>query len=123
MKRYPAKPAGLLLAILACTGLATAAAAIAWVLIGLGPKPLLVNRSGLSQAVYDREGHLLRLTLSTDEKYRLWVPLTGIPPTMIQTTLLQEDAWFRWHPGVNPFSLFLALLTTRLGRRRRVGGA
>ena len=74
-------------------------AAVAWVLIGLQPKPLLVNKAGFSQAVYDREGHLLRLTLSSDEKYRLWVPLSEIPPTMIDATLLQEDAWFRWHSG------------------------
>jgi penicillin-binding protein 1C len=123
MTPHAPKRARLLLAILAYAGLATAVAAIAWVLIGLGPKPLLVNRSGLSQAVYDREGHLLRLTLSSDEKYRLWVPLAEIPPAMVEATLLQEDAWFRWHPGVNPFSLVRALFTTYLGRGRRVGGS
>ena len=64
-------------------------AAVAWVLIGLQPKPLLVNKAGFSQAVYDRDGHLLRLTLSSDEKYRLWVSLSEIPPTMIDATLLQ----------------------------------
>ena len=107
----------------ACAALAIAAAAIIWVTAGLGPKPLLVNKSGLSQAVYDREGHLLRLTLSSDEKYRLWVPLAEIPPAMIEATLLQEDAWFRWHPGVNPLSLVRAMFTTYLGRGRRVGGS
>src|ERR1700751_782243 len=98
-----------------------ALAAVAWVLLGLQPKPLLVNKAGFSQAVYDRDGHLLRLTLSSDEKYRLWVPLSEIPSTMIEATLLQEDAWFRWHPAVNPFSLLRALFTTYSGRSRRVG--
>ncbi|HEY2104350.1 MAG TPA: penicillin-binding protein 1C [Candidatus Binataceae bacterium] len=100
-----------------------AAGTIIWLMIGLGARPLLVNQSGLSQAVYDHEGHLLRLTLSSDEKYRLWVPLAEIPPAMIEATLAQEDAWFRWHPGVNPFSLARATFTTYLGRGRRVGGS
>jgi penicillin-binding protein 1C len=103
--------------------LAIAVATIIWAMAGIGPKPLLVNQSGLSQAVYDREGHLLRLTLSSDEKYRLWVPLAEIPPAMIEATLAQEDAWFRWHPGVNPLSLVRAMFTTYLGRGRRVGGS
>ena len=94
-----------------------------WVLLGLRPKPLLVNQAGFSQAVYDSDGHLLRLTLSSDEKYRLWVPLPEIPPTMIDATLLQEDAWFRWHPGVNPVSILRAFRTTYLGGSRRVGGS
>jgi len=63
------------------------------------------------------------LTLSSDEKFRLWVPLAEIPPAMVEATLLQEDAWFRWHPGVNPFSLMRAFLTTYLRRGRRVGGS
>jgi len=98
-------------------------AAVAWVLIGLQPKPLLVNKAGFSQAVYDRDGHLLRLTLSSDEKYRLWVSLSEIPPTMIDATLLQEDSWFRWHFGVNPISIVRALGTTYLRGGRRVGGS
>ena len=110
-----------------CAGLIAAGAAgiwvVAWIAAGIGPKPLLVNQSAFSQAVYDRDGHLLRLTLSSDEKYRLWVPLAEIPPAMIEATLLQEDAWFRWHPGVNPFSLLRALFTTYSGRSRRVGGS
>jgi penicillin-binding protein 1C len=100
-----------------------AVAAVVWIILGLQPKPLLVNRAGFSQAVYDRDGHVLRLTLSSDEKYRLWVPLSEIPPAMIEATLLQEDAWFRWHRGVNPFSLLRALRTTYFRGGRRVGGS
>jgi penicillin-binding protein 1C len=100
-----------------------ALAAVAWVLLGLQPKPLLVNKAGFSQAVYDRDGHLLRLTLSSDEKYRLWVPLSEIPSTMIEATLLQEDAWFRWHRGVNPVSLLRAFCATYLSGGRRIGGS
>jgi penicillin-binding protein 1C len=100
-----------------------AISAVVWVLVGLQPKPLLVNKAGFSQAVYDSDGHLLRLTLSSDEKYRLWVPLSEIPPTMIEATLLQEDAWFRWHGGVNPVSLLRAFCATYLSSGRRIGGS
>ena len=100
-----------------------AIAAVVWVLIGLQAKPLLVNKAGFSQAVSDRDGHLIRLTLSSDEKYRLWVGLSEIPSTMIEATLLQEDAWFRWHPGVNFVSILRAFGTTYLRGDRRVGGS
>src|SRR6266436_3429482 len=100
-----------------------AAMAIGWLLLGIGPRPLLINRAGFSQAVFDRDGHLLRMTLSSDEKYRLWVPLHEIPPAMIEATLLKEDAWFRWHPGVNPFALVRAFGATYLGRGRREGAS
>ena len=98
-------------------------AATVWIVAGLQPKPLLVNKEGFSQAVFDRDGHLLRLTLSSDEKYRLWVPLPEIPPAMIEATLLQEDAYFRWHRGVNPLSILRAIRTTYFGGERRVGGS
>jgi len=120
---HQSEPGRLAVAAGTCAGLAIVAGAIIWMIIAWGPKPLLVNKSGLSQAVYDREGHLLRLTLSSDEKYRLWVPLSEIPPAMIEATVLQEDAWFRWHPGVNPFSLLRAIFTTYVERGRRVGGS
>ena len=105
------------------TGSIVAIAAVVWVVLSLQPKPLLVNQAGFSQAVTDRNGHLIRLTLSSDEKYRLSVPLSEIPSTMIEATLLQEDAWFRWHPGVNPVSILRAFRTTYLGGSRRVGGS
>src|SRR5689334_10915711 len=44
------------------------AGVLGWLALGLVPKPMLVNRAGFSRAVYDRDGHLLRLTLSSDEK-------------------------------------------------------
>jgi penicillin-binding protein 1C len=109
--------------VLRCVTATVVLGAAAWIALGLEPKPLLVNKAGFSQAVYDRDGHLLRLTLSSDERYRLWVPLSEIPPAMIEATLMQEDAWFRWHPGVNPFSIMRAFSTTYVRGGRRVGGS
>jgi penicillin-binding protein 1C len=112
-----------LAAAVACAGLPLIGAAVVWMVLGLGPKPMLVNKPGFSQAVYDRDGRLLRLTLSSDEKYRLWVPLAEAPPAMIEATLLEEDAWFRWHPGVNPVSLARAFYATFMRGHRRLGAS
>ena len=36
-----------------------------------------------STAVYDARGRLLRLTLASDQRYRLWVPLKDVSPALI----------------------------------------
>jgi penicillin-binding protein 1C len=110
-------------AVVAAIILAVASLAAVWLLLGLWPPPQLVNKSGFSQAIYDRNGRLLRLTLSSDEKYRLWTPLKEIPHVMVDATLLNEDVWFRWHPSVNPASLIRAFVSTYVRRGRRIGGS
>lgn len=84
--------------------------------------PLLKNVS-FSTAVYDTHHQLLRLTLSQDEKYRLFVPLTHISPQLIEATLTQEDRYFRWHPGINPISLIKAIEQTYFYKNRRMGAS
>jgi penicillin-binding protein 1C len=76
-----------------------------------------------STAVYDREGHLLKLTLTQDEKYRLYTPLSQISKQLIEATLLQEDRYFYRHFGVNPLSLCKAFWQTYVLRSRRVGAS
>src|SRR5574340_866750 len=71
--------------------------------------PSLRSDVSFSQAVYDRNGKLLRLSLSRDDKYRLWLPLKSISPVLVRATLLHEDQWFRFHPGVSPTSLVRAV--------------
>ncbi|MFP2928883.1 transglycosylase domain-containing protein [Pyxidicoccus sp. 3LG] len=87
------------------------------------PRPPVREGLGFSQAVFDREGRLLRLTLSPDEKYRLWVPLERIPSTLVEATLLHEDQHFRAHFGVNPVALGRAVWSTYLTGGRRMGGS
>src|SRR5690606_1794905 len=65
----------------------------------------------------------LRLSLAGDDALRLWTPLAEIPPAMIEATLLQEDRWFRWHPGVNPVALARAAWRTYVAGDRRQGGS
>ncbi|CAM2870290.1 penicillin-binding protein 1C [Legionella worsleiensis] len=105
---------GILLALLFFTGYLT--------LLFL-PKPLLLEGISFSKAVYDEKQKLLRLTLSKDEKYRLFTPLSDISPKLIEATLLQEDQYFRWHPGFNPFSLFKAIWQTYGVQSRRIGAS
>lgn len=102
-----------LLLLLAC-GLA---------LYAFSPRPSLYGETTWSRAYLDNKGGLLRLTLATDERYRLRTPLTEIAPEMIEATLLYEDRHFHAHPGVNPFALLRAAWTTFIAHERRVGAS
>lgn len=87
------------------------------------PRPWLVNHAGMSQLVQARDGSLLRLSLSSDEHYRLWTPLDDIPRVLIDATLLAEDRFFFRHPGVNPIALGRAVLHSIVLRDRRLGAS
>ncbi|KTD20061.1 penicillin binding protein 1C, peptidoglycan biosynthesis [Legionella lansingensis] len=87
------------------------------------PKPPLLSGISFSTAVYDEQHHLLRLTLSHDDKYRLYTPLSQIAPELISATLLQEDQYFYWHYGINPFAMFKAGWQTYVIKSRRVGAS
>ena len=91
------------------------------VVVRLWPRPPLSSDVSSSRAVYSADGRLLRLTLSTDQKYRLWVALEQISPTLVDAVLLHEDRWFRWHPGANPWSLGRGAWRTYLGGQRQGG--
>lgn len=87
------------------------------------PKPPLLDGIYFSKAVYDNQHHLLRLTLSRDDKYRLFTPLTQISPQLIEATLLQEDQYFRLHYGVNPLATLKAVWQTYVVKSRRIGAS
>jgi penicillin-binding protein 1C len=96
------------------------------ILIGirvLAPQPPLLNNLNFSQAIYDKQHHLLRLTLTADDKYRLYTPLKDISPLMLQATLLQEDQYFYWHPGINPFAIIKAAWQTYILHTRQIGAS
>ena len=92
---------------------------ITWFIL---PKPPLLDGVSFSRRVYDRNNKLLCLTLSEDEKYRVFAPLEKISPDLIRATLAQEDRYFREHPGVNPVALMRAAWHYSLGQNGR-GGA
>ena len=96
---------------------------LAWAGLGVIPPPLLANRANTSCAVADRDGKLLRLGLTGDEKYRLWVPLESIPKALQEATLAYEDRWFYRHPGVNPIALLRAAWSSFVARDRWMGAS
>ena len=97
--------------------------AISSALLRLLPRRPLSASYSSSVAVYDRDHRLLRLTLSDDDKYRLWTPLSAVSPNLVAATLLHEDRHFYRHFAVNPSALLRALYTTYIARDRRVGGS
>ena len=79
-----------------------AAAAATWLFL---PKPPLLDGVSFSQCVQDRNGELLRVTLTPDQKFRIWTKLSDISPELVDATLRYEDKYFLKHPGVNPIAL------------------
>jgi penicillin-binding protein 1C len=96
---------------------------LALLAVRLWPHPPLSAGVPLSTAVLDREGRLLRLGLAADQRYRHWVALERMPDALVEGVLLHEDAWFRWHPGVNPVSLARGAWSTWGSGEARVGGS
>src|SRR6185503_13227103 len=46
-----------------------------------------------------------------------------MPPALVDGVMLQEDAWFRWHPGFNPVSLARGAWVTYARGGARQGGS
>ncbi len=79
-----------------------------WLVIRIFFTPPLLQDVSFSRAYYDRNGNLLRLTLSADDKYRIYTPLNEISPHIINAVILYEDKHFYHHPGINPISMLRA---------------
>jgi len=86
-------------------------------------KPPLLEGISFSQCVRDRNGKLLRLTLSADQKFRIWTPLEKISPDLIDATLRYEDKYYAHHPGVNPIALARCALDLLRFHRASAGGS
>lgn len=103
-------------AALVATGTALGAA---WLFL---PPPPPLDGVSYSQRVLDRDGRMLRMTLSADDKYRLPAPLARIAPEFLAATLLHEDQYFWHHAGINPIASLRATWHAGLGHSGR-GGA
>ena len=87
------------------------------------PFGTLLDEVPFSRQVQDRNGKLLRLTLSEDDIYRVRTPLDQISPLAVEAAILYEDRYFYFHPGVNPVSLIRAFSSTFINRQRVVGAS
>ena len=82
------------------------------VVIRYWPRQPLAAQIASSTAVFDRNGKLLRLTLASDQQYRLWTSLDDVSPEFIKALLLHEDHHFYEHPGVDPVAMIRATWAT-----------
>ena len=99
------------------------AAVLAAVLVTLRllPAAPLSQIAPHSTAIHAQGGELLRLSLASDDQFRLWVPLDQMAPALPEAVLLYEDRWYYWHPGVNPFALVRSAFATWFGGNRQGG--
>jgi penicillin-binding protein 1C len=58
--------------------------------------------------MYDMDGRLLNAQVATDGHWR-FPPGTVLPANYVAALLNFEDRYFRYHPGVNPVSVFRAI--------------
>ncbi len=75
-----------------------------------------------STLITDKKGEILHAFLSTDEKWRMYVELKEITPTLRKAILAKEDKYFNYHFGVNPVAIFRAAFNN-ITKNRRTSGA
>lgn len=85
--------------------------------------PPLLSDTHFGRAYFDRNGNLMRITLSADDKYRLFTPLADISEYVQRATILYEDKYFKFHPGVNPVALVRATKNYFTSGARPVGAS
>ena len=85
--------------------------------------PPLMRGVDFSHAYYDRNGKLMRVTLSADDKYRLYKPLNEIDDVLKRATILYEDKYFYYHPGINPIALVRATAGWARGAEHPAGAS
>jgi len=83
----------------------------------------VLKNVSFSRAYFDRDGKLLNIFLTTDDKYRIKSNLSDFPPQMIEAILLQEDRFFYGHIGLNPMSMLKAGWETYVKKSRRIGAS
>ena len=86
------------------------------------PRPPLLDGVSFSRKVTDRDGTLLWMSLAQDGKYRVYQPLSGIAPEAIRATLLKEDRFYEFHPGINPVAVARSICQL-ISRARTHSGA
>ena len=95
-----------------------AACLLGLLLIRFYPRPSLLADYSFSKSFFSQDGQLLRLSVSYDEKYRIFIPLKDVPVSFQQAVLFYEDRYFYYHPGFNPVSLVKGFLTTFVKKSR-----
>ncbi len=87
------------------------------------PREKILNDYTFSKSFFSRDGRLLRITVSYDDKYRIFYPLNAIPEQIQQAVLMYEDKNFYYHTGINPVSFFRAVWTTFITKKKKLGAS
>jgi penicillin-binding protein 1C len=83
----------------------------------------VLSGTSFSGVWLDRDGNLLRIFLTPDEKFRDRKDLSSFPPEFPEAVILQEDRYFYGHIGINPAALFKAGWETYVKKDRRMGAS
>ncbi|MDR3249368.1 MAG: transglycosylase domain-containing protein, partial [Treponema sp.] len=83
----------------------------------------VLAKVSFSRAYTDREGKLLNIFLTDDDKYRLRTRLGDFPPALVEAVLLQEDRYFYGHIGINPWAMLRSGWETYIKKTRRMGAS
>jgi len=86
-------------------------------------KSPILSKIEYSGAYADKNGDLMKVFLTSDEKYRIYKPITEYPANFIQLLLEQEDKRFFEHNGVNPISVIRATFSTYILKSRVIGAS
>ena len=87
------------------------------------PSHEILSNTDFSQVVYSRDKKVLHITLSKDDKYRIYSHINSSGPLIKEAILLKEDQYFYYHPGVNLVAIFRAFTQTYIKRCARIGGS
>ena len=85
--------------------------------------PDLSRYQAVSRTLEDRNGRLLRVTLSSDGAIRLKTDVEDVDPLYVQMLISYEDKRFYQHPGVDPLALARAFWQAASNWRVVSGGS
>ncbi len=87
------------------------------------PLPDKVKNPSFGRIVRYRDGRIMRMYTSEDEKWRFYTPIDSVSDALIKATLSYEDRYFYYHLGINPFSIARALWVNLKHRKILQGGS
>jgi len=76
-----------------------------------------------STVITDADSTIMNAYLSRDDKWRMYTSLNEITPTLKKAIIFKEDKYFHYHFGVNPVSIFRALVNNLTSGRRTSGAS
>ena len=85
------------------------------------PCPNPLENKDFSTIIYDRNGEILRISLTNDQKYRIKTQIETIPERALNAIIEYEDKWFWYHNGVNPFAIIRSAISIITGKRKMGG--